>query len=96
MKLLELRAFELETIIKNISRDIEVIKLLDEKALSGCSHIKNNKNIFNNLVKLNDDALLKINDFLSNNPDLNNTDLINKAILDYINNYTRLMVYNKK
>lgn len=90
---LELRVFELETIIKNLSRDIEIIKLLNEKELSNCSHIKNSSN---NLVKLNDDVLLKINDFLNNNPDLNKTDLVNKAILDYINNYTRLMIYNKK
>ena len=89
---LEMRIFELETIVRNINYDLQNHK----------QNHQNNGNALQETFSLQDRIVLKdsvmdtLNTFLKNHPELNKDDFINKAISEYIENYSRLVIYNKK
>ena len=89
---LEMRIFELETIVRNINYDLQNHK----------QNHQNNGNALQETSSLQDRIVLKdsvmdtLNTFLKNHPELNKDDVINKAISEYIENYSRLVIYNKK
>ena len=89
---LEMRIFELETIVRNINYDLQNHK----------QNHQNNGNALQETFSLQDRIVLKdsvmdtLNTFLKNHPELNKDDVINKAISEYIENYSRLVIYNKK
>ena len=63
---------------------------------------QNNGNALQETSSLQDRIVFKdsvmdtLNTFLKNHPELNKDDVINKAISEYIENYSRLVIYNKK
>ena len=57
--------------------------------LQGASSIKDR-------IVLKNSVMDTLNAFLKNHPELNRNDVINKAISEYIDNYSRLVIYSKK
>lgn len=89
---LEMRIFELETIVRNINYDLQNHKQNHQNndiTLQGASSIKDR-------IVLKNSVIDTLNAFLKNHPELNRNDVINKAISEYIDNYSRLVIYSKK
>ena len=89
---LEMRIFELETITRNINCDLQNHKQ---------NHHNNNPTLpttssSQKKIVLKDSIIDTLNIFLKKHPDLSEDDVINKAISEYIENYHRLVIYNKK
>ena len=89
---LEMRIFELETITRNINCDLQNHKQ---------NHQNNNPTLpttssSQKKIVLKDSIIDTLNIFLKKHPDLSEDDVINKAISEYIENYHRLVIYNKK
>lgn len=89
---LEMRIFELETITRNINYDLQNHKQ---------NHQNNNPTLpttssSQKKIVLKDSIIDTLNIFLKKHPDLSEDDVINKAISEYIENYHRLVIYNKK
>ena len=89
---LEMRIFELETITININCDLQNHKQ---------NHQNNNPTLpttssSQKKIVLKDSIIDTLNIFLKKHPDLSEDDVINKSISEYIENYHRLVIYNKK
>ena len=86
---LEMRIFELETITRNINCDLQNHKQNNNPTLPTTSSSQKK-------IVLKDSIIDTLNIFLKKHPDLSEDDVINKAISEYIENYHRLVIYNKK
>lgn len=82
---LEMRIFELETITRNINCDLQN----NNPTLPTTSSSQKK-------IVLKDSIIDTLNIFLKKHPDLSEDDVINKVISEYIENYHRLVIYNKK
>ena len=89
---LEMRIFELETIVRNINYDLQNHK---QNHQDNGTALKEASSLQDRIV-LKDSVMDTLNTFLKKHPELNKDDIINKAISEYIENYNRLVIYSKK